>query len=250
MRSFRDVEAAATAQKAMQVYRAFEADLRQLAMTNRDYAQWDDSAQFVQDRNQHYVDANLVRETLSGIHVDLVWIVDRDGKEIYSGVADHGIGPMVTPAPSTYLQELARFLPKDSGIGSVPVNAVVATRHGLVAVAAQEIRRSDRSQATGATLLFARFIGDGDIQRVSETSQLPVTMSVLTGTAAQTRLPRAVRNWLAASDVSRPTFAAADDERLITGYAVVRDRRRASDRPVQHPLAPRHLRPRPPHDPG
>src|SRR5262245_54859328 len=39
--SFEEVESAATAQKAAQVYRAFEADLRQLAISNRDYAQWD-----------------------------------------------------------------------------------------------------------------------------------------------------------------------------------------------------------------
>jgi sensor domain CHASE-containing protein len=172
MGSFKGVESAATAQKAMQVYRAFEADLRQLALTNRDYAQWDDSVQFVQDHNQHYIDANLVPNTLNGIHVDLVWIVDRDGKEIYSGLTDRSAAVMVSPAPRDYLREVARFLPKGSTMGFIPVNAVVATAHGLVAVTAQQIRRTDQSQATGATLLFGRFIKDSDIQRVRETSQL------------------------------------------------------------------------------
>jgi diguanylate cyclase (GGDEF)-like protein/PAS domain S-box-containing protein len=230
MGSFEAVEAAATAQKAMQVYRAFEADMRQLALTNRDYAQWDDSVQFVQDRNQHYINANLVRDTLDGIHVDLVWIVDRDGNEIYSGITDRSAAPVVTPAPRAYLQELAHFLPKSQSIGFIPVNAVVATAHGLLAVAAQQIRRTDQSQATGATLLFARFIEDSDIQRVRETSQLPVTMTYLAGSdAATAKLPATVRAWLAAGDVSRPTFAAPNDAQLITGYAVVRD---ANERPI------------------
>ena len=230
MGSFKGVESAATAQKAMQVYRAFEADLRQLALTNRDYAQWDDSVQFVQDRNQHYIDANLVPNTLNGIHVDLVWIVDRDGKEIYSGFTDRSTAVMVTPAPRDYLREVARFLPKGSTMGSIPVNAVVATAHGLIAVAAQQIRRTDQSQPTGATLLFGRFIKDSDIQRVRETSQLPVTLTFLTGSeTTNTRLPAPVRAWIASGDVSRPTFAVADTDRLITGYAVVRD---AEERPI------------------
>ena len=230
MGSFEHVESAATAQKAMQVYRAFEADLRQLAMTNRDYAQWDDSVQFVQDRNQHYIDANLVANTLNGIHVDLVWIVDRDGKEIYSGITDRGAGPMVTPAPRDYLRDLARFLPHGPAMGLIPVNAVVATAHGLVAVAAQQIRSTNQTQPTGATLLFARFIKDRDIQLVRDTSQLPVTMTYLGGSeTAAARLPAPARAWLASGDVSRPIFAAADTERLITGYAVIRD---ADERPI------------------
>ncbi len=224
MGSFQNVESAATSQKAMQVYRAFEADLRQLAMSNRDYAQWDDSVQFVQDRNQHFIDANLVPYTLNGLHVDLVWIVDRDGKEIYSGITDRTAAPMVTPAPRDLLRDLARFLPKGQTMGLSAVNAVVATSHGLMAVAAQQIRRTNQSEATGATLLFGRVIKDSDIQRVRDSSQLPVAMIDLTGSAkAAALLPAPVRAWLAGGDVSLPTFAAPESDRQITGYAVVRD---------------------------
>src|ERR1700753_2596056 len=56
--SFEQVETAATTQKASQVYRAFEADLRQLAISNRDYAQWDEAEEFYRDRNSRFIPAH------------------------------------------------------------------------------------------------------------------------------------------------------------------------------------------------
>jgi diguanylate cyclase (GGDEF)-like protein/PAS domain S-box-containing protein len=230
MSSFEAVETEAATQKAAQVYRAFEADLRQLAISNRDYAQWDDSVQFLQDHNQHYIDANMVRETLNGIHVDLVWIVDRDGHEIFSGLADRAGAKVTSPAPRALLQGLARFLPTGPGRGSIALAGLMAMDDGLVAVAAEEIQGTDQTQPTGATMLFARFIKDSDIDRVRETSQLPVSVTYLTGSgAAGKQLPPAVRAWLAAGDPSNPTLVLADNDRQITGYAVVRN---ADGRPI------------------
>jgi diguanylate cyclase (GGDEF)-like protein/PAS domain S-box-containing protein len=223
MGSFENVESVAASQKAVQIYRAFEADLRQLAISNRDYAQWDDSVQFVQDRNQHYIDANLVRETLSGMHVDLVWIVDREGEEIYSGLSDRSGAKMISPAPRDYLQGLPRLLPTGRGRDFMQVNGLVATNHGLMAIAAAEIQRTDQTQPTGATMLFARFIEDSDIDRVRETSQLPVTVTYLVGPGATpANLPARVRAWLATGDLSQPTLVVVDNDRQITSYAVVR----------------------------
>jgi diguanylate cyclase (GGDEF)-like protein/PAS domain S-box-containing protein len=230
LNSFRNVEAAATEQKALQVYRAFEADLHQLAISNFDYANWDDSVQFVQDRNRHYIDANLVRENLLGMHIDLVWIVDRDGHEIYSGVTDRAGAPVVSPAPRTYLQGLSRFLAAPHQVNLTQVNGLLATAHGLLAVSAQEIQRTDRTSPSGATLLFGRFIKDSDIERIRETSHEPVMMAYLgSSLSALEHLPAPVRAWLARGNVGPQTFVAVDDDTQITGYAVVRD---ADARPI------------------
>ena len=231
LRSFEQVEAEATAQKALQVYRAFEADLRQLQISNRDYAQWDDSVQFVRDHNQHYIDANLVHETLNGMHVDVVWIVDRDGREIYSGVTDRSGAPVVSPAPRAALEGLARFLPAPHAANLQPATGLVSTARGLVAVTSRQIQSTDQTVSSGATLVFARFIKASDIARIAEACQLPVHMTYLAGQSSlPAGLPKPVQAWLTATGGSSETFAVADDDRQITGYAVVRD-------PQSHPIA-------------
>src|SRR5579871_1452611 len=80
--SFEQIEHAEMQQKATQAYRAFEADLHQLQIGNRDYAEWDDAVAFLQTRNPQFLAANFTRETLAGLRVDVAWIVDGQGQEI------------------------------------------------------------------------------------------------------------------------------------------------------------------------
>ena len=230
--SFDKVEAAATDQKAMQVYRAFEADLRQLTISDRDYAQWDDAAEFVLDGNSRFIAANFSRDTLTGMHVDIVLIADRDGRELYSCFMDRASGTVVAPAPRESLRGLARFVGKHRRQAqSSVVDGIIASHGGLAAVSALEISRTDETQPTGATMLFARYIKDADIQRVRETSHLPATMTYLPeDLSAVASLPTPVRTWLESTGDTRPTFALADNSQQISGYAVVRN-------VDQHPLA-------------
>ncbi len=109
------------------------------------------------------------------------------------------------------------------------LNGLLATPHGLLAVSAQEIQRTDRTEPSGATLLFGRFIKDSDIERIRETSHQPVVMTYLGGSLATQHLPAPVRAWLAAGVRAPQTFVAAEDDTQITGYAVVRD---ADARPI------------------
>jgi diguanylate cyclase (GGDEF)-like protein/PAS domain S-box-containing protein len=218
--SFEQVEAAATAQKAAQVYRAFEADLRQLAISNRDYAEWDDAEAFYQDRNPRFVPANFNHDALAGMHVDVVWIVDAQGNEIYSCIASRNSQNVISPAPRNYLDGLHQFVAAGRARETLPpVENVVVTPRGLTAVAINEIRRSNGSGRTGAHMVFARYIQEADIQRVRETSQLPVTMIPLA--AQPLPLPPTVRKWLDSGSYSNHVFVDTEDENSISGYAVV-----------------------------
>ncbi|HEY0341155.1 MAG TPA: CHASE4 domain-containing protein, partial [Steroidobacteraceae bacterium] len=222
--SFEKVETAATNQKATQVYRAFEADLNQLTISNRDYAQWDAAAAFVEEHDTHFIAANFVRETLTGMHVDVVLIADRDGQEIYSCFMNRTSGRIVTPAPREQLRGLERFVGKRGRQGrSSGIDGLISIHGGVAAVAAREITRTDRTLGSGATLLFARYIENSDIERVRATSQLPATMLYLPDNfATAAALPAPLRAWLQSDGDTQPTFALADSNRQISGYAVVR----------------------------
>jgi sensor domain CHASE-containing protein len=86
--SFEQIEIAEMHQKGVQVFRALDTDLRQLHLSNRDYAEFDDSVAFLETHNPAFISANFTRETLAGLHVDIVWIVDSHGNEVYSGYFD------------------------------------------------------------------------------------------------------------------------------------------------------------------
>jgi diguanylate cyclase (GGDEF)-like protein len=221
MGSYLQLETSATRQKAEQVYRAFEADLRQLQMSNRDYAEWDAAEDYIRSRDPVFLASNFSAEELAGMHVDTVWIVDANGRDVFSRSVDRGLD-ITTPAPRELLDALRRFAVRDPALRErSPAERLVRTPLGLAAVSALEITRSNKSRPSGATMLFARLIEDDELDRVRETSQLPVTLIDLGPGDAQ-KLPAEVAAWARAAQAA-PFFVRPADERVVVGYSLLRD---------------------------
>src|SRR5262249_44998524 len=153
--------------------------------------------------------------------VDTVWIVDADGRDVFSRSVDRDLNA-TTPAPRELLDALRRFAGSDAALRErSPAERTVRTPLGLAAVSALEITRSNKSQPSGAVMLFARFIEDDELDRVRETSQLPVTLVDL-GSADGQELPTEVATWARTAQAA-PFFVRAADDRVVVGYSLLRD---------------------------
>ncbi len=217
--SYDALEAAAARQRAEQVYRAFDADLRQLAISNRDYAEWDAAQEFIDKRDPLFIPGNFSGPQLLGMHVDVVWIVDATGNEIHSGYVERASGTLTTPAPREILEPLRPFLARvDELRHRRPSEATVATAAGPMGVSATEIARSDGSRGTGAVLLFARFIAAAELQRVYDASALPVTLASLDPAALPPQVGRAILD-----GTVEPFVAEPETSHRIASFAVVRN---------------------------
>jgi len=179
MASYEQVEANATRQKGEQIYRAFEADLRQLEISNRDYAEWDDAEEYTRTRDPEFIRANFSTGTLQAMHVDIVWLFDADGRSLYSSAVDVDGKSALSPAPQRMLDELARFRTTDRGLRALsPAQRVARTQAGVTAVSVVEIARSDQSSPTGVMMLFARAFGPDSVARVRDATQLPIELQL------------------------------------------------------------------------
>ena len=229
--SFDEIEMAQTREKGAQIVHAFDADLAQLALTARDYAQWDEAQHYIADHNPAFLNGNFSFDSLSGLHIDRVWIARLDGTELYSARIDARARALVEPA--TYrLSEL--LLPYGRDIASLrastPTAKLVHTPKGLMALAAWEISRSDQTQATGVILCFARYITDEELQRVRRTSGLPLTLTLVD---AQHALPAGFASGLAQSQThagnESPIYVRVLDPGHLVTHALIRD---LNDQPI------------------
>ena len=53
-----------------------------------DWANWDDSYNFVQDRNEAYIESNLYPESLATINVNMLLFIDTSGQLVYGKAID------------------------------------------------------------------------------------------------------------------------------------------------------------------
>lgn len=222
---FDAIETAQTLNKSEQVLRALETDLNQLALSTRDYGEWDDAQDYVQNRDPAFLRANFSADSLDGMQVDAMAIFDADGSTLYAAELNEAGTELVPPSPE--LIEPLRALSKDREelrkLNST--RRIVGTRRGPLAFSAVEIRRSDKSAATGATLVFARLVGEDEMKRVRLTSQLPVELLVLGGHATDKskQLPPTIQRWVNVAGRASRTQTVTENADFITGYGLVRD---------------------------
>ena len=73
---------------ADQAVRMLDAELDQIASVVGDWAPWDDTYQFVQDRNQEYVDDNLMDSALINLAVDFLVFLDSENNIVFCKYVD------------------------------------------------------------------------------------------------------------------------------------------------------------------
>jgi diguanylate cyclase (GGDEF)-like protein len=212
--------------EAAQLGQAFNSDLRQLVVSTRNYARWDDAVNFVATGDRAFVASNFTEDALREMHVDVVWMADADGRDVYSGFYDRGQGTLVSPAPQALLGQFAKAMRDDQRLRELPpAERLVRTTRGLAAFSVEQVRHSDGTAPTGAILMFARFFYDEDLQRVRETFNQPLSYSYLPSlltTAATADLPPEVRNWINTPGPN-PVYVGEPTRNHITGYALMRD---------------------------
>jgi diguanylate cyclase (GGDEF)-like protein/PAS domain S-box-containing protein len=221
--SFRRIEFAEMQQRARQLKQALEADLRQLDVDDRDYAEWDDASAFLRTANPAFISANFISETLGTMRIDIVWIVDPHGQTLYSAYRDRETAKVISPAPAGYIETLHRVILGDRRpLPIAPWDLIARTPDGPLSVAAHEIRLTNRTGPTGAMMVFGRFIREAEVQRVRESTRLTMSMTNL-GTATAPELPAPVRAWLQHGAGGDPGLVWAPNHDLINAYTVLRD---------------------------
>ena len=119
IRSFEHIESDAVAQSITQVRKALHADLKQLEVSNRDYAQWDDAYRYMAEGDKSYIDSNYQAETLEGLQVDLAWIVDSAGRDVWSAEHREGADTTTSPARGELLAAMRPILAKPGVVGEI-----------------------------------------------------------------------------------------------------------------------------------
>jgi len=197
--SFARIEADEGRQSIERVHQALQADLRQLDVAAEDYALWDDFYDFVQRNDPSLIPHFFSRAGLDNIDVDVVWVFDDTGRTIVQLAADDPRGGMHAINPDT-LKLLKSYEPLLRRIASDPVKPsaqYVRMPGGAMAVAVRRVSRETVPRQSIGTFVFGRYLDSVVMQRLRQTSQLPVRATVLDEAGKPVlSVPVAVSDWL------------------------------------------------------
>lgn len=155
---------------------ALEREIATLDKFAHDWAAWDDTYTFVEDRNEEYIKKNLVDSTFQVLRLNYIVLVNSRGESVYARGYDPEAGEEIAIPSSVAEHILKRGSFSDHQEAYSGLKGLVVTPQGPVLVAARPVLKSDESGPARGTLIFGRILRDKDLKDLSEVIRLPLSL--------------------------------------------------------------------------
>lgn len=191
-----------------------------LTVKLRDWAVWIDVYNYVEDRNEAFIEDNMQDATLTNLEINLMAFTDLEGNTVYAkGLY---LNADLTPLPSAFIDSVLNHVTdiatKES---NYTVSGLSAVNNEFVFVEALPIRESNEATEANGTILFARILDKELATDFGELTQqtlqiFPFESQDLPADVTEARL------WLGTDN---PYFTIPLSDTIIAGYVVIKDLR-------------------------
>ena len=142
----------------------------------RDYSGWNESYIFVNDRNENYIDSNMGLVSFTTLHINLFILYNSSGSMVY-GKAYDLVNETEIPVPSAFNKDLPpdHFLLMFNDLESSH-KGIIMLPEGPMLISSQPILTSEREGPIRGTLIFGRYLNEGEIQHLSFITHLSINI--------------------------------------------------------------------------
>ncbi|KAA6185998.1 diguanylate cyclase [Thiohalocapsa marina] len=167
----------------VRVEQAIGQELKRIHQVSREWGNWDDTYRFAATHDPAYVASNVTAHWLQQLEMDLLVILDTDGRVLASvfsalaqPLADGLIADTLAPA-------LAPAAPSTTPVGTGPLlpergSGLLNSAAGVLLLGAARILPTDGQGPASGTLYFGRLVSDAFAAGLSEQLQLPVQLAL------------------------------------------------------------------------
>lgn len=142
-----------------------------------DWAPWDDSYNFMEDRNKGYIDANLTRACLKNLDINLIMFVSTSGENFYSKYIDSEGKEKTVP------DDLIQFLQKErlsnKNNTTFRQKGIINLREGPMIIASSPILTSNSQGPAHGNLIMGRLFNKKVVTDIRNKLKLDLTMHYL-----------------------------------------------------------------------
>lgn len=219
LNSFAALEEQDTRQNVERALDALNAELATLDSKAGDWANWDDTYNFIVDRNPEYIATNPTDTTFIQLDINFILLINTSGELVFGKGFDLAKEEEV-PVPSSLREEVAPGSPllQHPGIQHRQ-GGLVLLPEGPLLLASRPILTSDGEGPIRGTLIFARFLDASLLQRISETTHLSLSINGLDDPEMPAQTQAALPSLLGGGHI----FVQPRDANLVAGYTILQD---------------------------
>lgn len=216
LKNFAALEAEKTLASTRGIVSSLQDDLAALATTAADWAEWDDTYNFVENLNEEYRKANLTGATFVNLRINFLVYLNSAGRIAYAQGFDLQ-SQKEAPVPESFQKHLTApdFLTRyghQAGIIMLPENPLL--------IAAHPILTSNREGPQRGVLVLGRYLDAGVVRSLAAKTHLPLSVYRTGDANLPPGFARALQNM---SSGGTDALALPLDKNTIAGYALLRD---------------------------
>lgn len=175
-KGFDIIENNSTKNHVERILSVIDFEYENLVTTAGDYAGWDDTYDFVQNRNEAYVKSNLIDSTFTQLQLDMIIILDRKGEVVYATGYDRKEGQKVPLSPENLEHFRAgSYLARHENIESSK-KGILSLKTGGVIVASRPILTSSYSGPIMGTFIMGRNLDEEVLKRWSNLTRTSLSL--------------------------------------------------------------------------
>ena len=171
---------------------AIQQETDAIGVTTRDYADWDDTYNFVNSHDMAFISVNLDANVQKNLNIDYAAVIDSAGQIIYSSsleLDEHKITPIRFDTAA--LIKKYPQLTAPAAVESEGVKGLVALDGRIMLLAARPILTSQYLGPARGTFIFGRFLDADENQHLEQVAHLTLVTQDLTGAAGSTEMQAA-----------------------------------------------------------
>jgi PAS domain S-box-containing protein len=159
---------------ATQVQNALSQRISELDTLTSDWAEWDDTYQFVEDGNQAFIVSNLVDDSFLDFRLNVLLIINRSGQIVYGQGFDWQNQHQRELPPDLVALISQKQSPLLNDSTNKAIKGIVLLTEGPMLVSARSILTSEGKGPLRGTLIMGRFLDRTEIEILSNITQVPI----------------------------------------------------------------------------
>ncbi len=177
IKSYLEIENHNTETKINGVIRSFVQICEDYSNKMNDWAVWDDTYDFMLDKNQRYVDSNISYESMYLLKLDFLFFVNSSNEILLDCFFDHG-EKKIKQAPGSFRKRILEIADILSSKNKKTETAVLFSVDSQpVMVASNLVLTSKGAGPARGFLIYGHFIDDGDIEKINKLTALNLSYS-------------------------------------------------------------------------
>jgi sensor domain CHASE-containing protein len=162
----------------IRVVEAIQREVHHLESLVHDWSAWNDTYDFIQNRNSDYIDDNLVLSSFTDNELNIIYLLDNQGKLIWGEIRDLESEELIrlsefSDDALTTTHPLLSYK-TDGNLGEVKVSGIYLTGQGPLIISARPILTSENKGPVKGTVIMGRFISEDFVKLLQEQTRVNV----------------------------------------------------------------------------